>query len=319
MRLGIDIGGTKTAAVAIGDDGALTEQVRMPTGFGADAVVETALRTVERMSLLTGVDPGAFRSIGIGIPGSVDSATGRVAHAVNLGLEGLDLGPRLSERLGVDVRVENDVKAAALGAHHLLGLADGIRAHSMAYLNLGTGLAAGIVLDGHLLRGGRGVAGEIGHIPVDPAGAACPCGQRGCLETIASGSALAALWPSTHRYPSLELFDRADAGDPAAALVRERFLTGVASAVRLLALTTDVDDIVIGGGLAALGDRLLDGTRGVLADWAAGSAFLASLDLPRRVQVIPRGFPAAAVGAALVGEELAGLEDPEEEPAWQRS
>lgn len=328
MRLGIDIGGTKTAAVAIGGDGRLTEQVRMPTGFGADAVVDTALRTVERMSQLTGVDPHAFRSIGIGIPGSVDSATGRVAHAVNLGLEGLDLGPRLSDRLGVDVRVENDVNAAALGAHHLLGLADGLRAHSMAYLNLGTGLAAGIVLDGRLLRGGRGVAGEIGHIPVYPAGAACPCGQRGCLETVASGSALAAMWPSTHRHPSLELFDRADAGDPRAVAVRERFLTGVASAVRLLALTTDVDDIVIGGGLAALGERLLDGTRGVLTQWAAGSAFLASLDLPRRVQVIPRGFPAAAVGAALVGEEvtapdarraIGAVPTPEEVPAWPRS
>ncbi|MEI5584257.1 MULTISPECIES: ROK family protein [unclassified Agromyces] len=336
MRLGIDIGGTKTAAVAIGDDGALSDQVRMPTGFGADAVVDTALRTVERMSQLAGVDARAFRSIGIGIPGSVDSATGRVAHAVNLGLEGLDLGPQLADRLGVDVRIENDVNAAALGAHHLLGLADGTRAHSMAYLNLGTGLAAGIVLDGHLLRGRRGVAGEIGHIPVDPAGAACPCGQRGCLETVASGSALAALWPGTDRHPSLELFDRADAGDPAALAVRERFLTGVASAVRLLALTTDVDDIVIGGGLAALGERLLAGTRRVLSGWAADSAFLASLDLAPRVQVIPRGFPAAAVGAALVGDEpgrpapraaeesVAGtragrLADAEEVPAWPRS
>ncbi|MFC9920090.1 ROK family protein [Agromyces binzhouensis] len=312
MRLGIDIGGTKTAAVAIGADGELSDQVRMPTGFGAEAVVATALRTVERMSELAGVDARAFQSIGIGIPGSVDSATGRVTHAVNLGLEGLDLGPRLADRLGVEVRIENDVKAAALGAHHLLGVADGIRAHSMAYLNLGTGLAAGIVLDGHLLRGGRGVAGEIGHIPVDPAGEQCACGQRGCLETLASGSALASQWPGVHRYPAIDLFDRADAGQPDAVAVRERFLVGVASAVRLLALTTDVDDIVIGGGLAALGDRLLGGTRRVLAAWAEDSAFLASLDLPRRVQVIPRGFPAAAVGAALIGEEV-------EEPAWQRS
>ncbi|MBM7505589.1 ROK family protein [Agromyces aurantiacus] len=312
MRLGIDIGGTKTAAVAIGDGGELSDQVRMPTGFGAEAVVETAVRTVERMAQVAGIEAREFRSIGIGIPGSVDSATGRVTHAVNLGLEGLDLGPRLTGRLGVDVRVENDVNAAALGAHHLLGVADGIRAHSMAYLNLGTGLAAGIVLDGHLLRGRRGVAGEIGHIPVDPAGERCPCGQRGCLETTASGSALATLWPGSHRYPAVDLFDRADAGDADAVRVRERFLTGVASAVRLLALTTDVDDIVIGGGLAALGDRLLAGTRATLESWAAGSAFLASLDLPRRVQVIPRGFPAAAVGAALIGEEL-------EVPAWQRS
>ncbi len=302
VRLGIDIGGTKTAAVAIGADGELSDQVRMPTGFGAEEVVATALRTVARMTELAGVEASSFSSIGIGIPGTVDSDTGRVAHAVNLGLEGLDLGPRLADRLGVEVRIENDVKAAAVGAHHLLGVADGIRAHSMAYLNLGTGLAAGIVLDGRLLRGGHGVAGEIGHIPVDPAGAVCSCGQRGCLETLASGSAIARMWPTDGALPARELFDAADAGDAGAIVVRERFLTGVAAAVRLLVLTTDVDDVVIGGGLAALGDRLLAGVRRILSEWAEDSAFLASLDLASRVQVIPLGFPAAAVGAALVGE-----------------
>jgi hypothetical protein len=96
MRLGIDIGGTKTAAVAIGEDGELSDQVRMPTGFGAEEVVATALRTVERMTELAGVPASSFASIGIGIPGAVDSDRGRVAHAVNLGLEGLDLGPRLA-------------------------------------------------------------------------------------------------------------------------------------------------------------------------------------------------------------------------------
>ena len=99
-----------------------------------------------------------------------------------------------------------------------------------------------------------------------------------------------------------ELFDAADAGDERAVAVRERFLTGVAAAVRLLVLTADVDAVVIGGGLAALGDPLVAGTRRILNEWAAASAFLASLDLAARVQVIPLGFPAAAVGAALVGE-----------------
>ncbi|KRC60706.1 hypothetical protein ASE14_06915 [Agromyces sp. Root81] len=302
MRLGIDIGGTKTAAVAIGADGELSDQIRMPTGFGAEAVVATALRTVERMTELAG-GTSSFTSIGIGIPGAVDSATGRVEHAVNLGLEGLDLGPRLADRLGVDVRVENDVKAAAVGAHHLLGIADGIRATSMAYLNLGTGLAAGVVLDGRLLRGGHGVAGEIGHIPIDPARVLCGCGQRGCLETVASGLAIARTWPSNSEHPARELFDAAEAGDARAIAVREQFLAGVAAAVRLLVLTVDVDAVVIGGGLAALGGPLLVGTRRILNRWAAESAFLASIDLANRVQVIPPGFPAAAVGAALVGED----------------
>ncbi|GLI28068.1 NagC family transcriptional regulator [Agromyces rhizosphaerae] len=306
MRLGIDIGGTKTAAVAIGADGELSDQVRMPTGFGAAAVVETAVRTVRRMGELTGAGVEGFDSIGIGIPGAVDNGSGRVAHAVNLGLEGLDLGPRLADEFRVDVRVENDVKAAALGAHHLLGVADGLRAHSMAYLNLGTGLAAGLVLDGRLLRGGHGVAGEIGHIPVDPAGEPCACGQRGCLETVASGSALARLWPTDSPHPAQDLFDAADRGDARAIAARDTFLGGVASAVRILVLTSDMDTVVIGGGLSALGDRLLTGVRGILATWAASSPFLASLDLQERVQVIPLGFPAAAVGAALVGEAAHG-------------
>jgi glucokinase len=308
MRLGIDIGGTKTAAVLLRSDGELGEHLRMPTGFGADEVVATAVDVVERMSRAAGIDATEFGSIGIGIPGAVDGRTGRVAHAVNLGLEGLDLGDRIAERIGVAVRLENDVKAAALGAHHLLG-ADGrgTSADAMAFLNLGTGLAAGIVLDGRVLRGGRGIAGEIGHIPADPFGERCGCGQRGCLEAIASGSAITKAWPTTHPLPARDLFDRAADGDARAVEVRDRFLTGVASAVRILVLTTDVDTVVIGGGLSALGDRLVEGVRRVLDEWSAESAFLASLGLSDRVRIVPPEFPAAAVGAALVGED-----------AWQR-
>ena len=86
--------------------------------------------------------------------------------------------------------VENDLNAATWGAHVLSGADD------LAYLSLGTGLAAGFVLSGTLRRGAHGAAGEIGHVPVDPAGALCSCGQRGCLELSASGSALSAAWPA---------------------------------------------------------------------------------------------------------------------------
>jgi len=160
------------------------------------------------------------------------------------------------------------------------------------------------VLDGRLLRGGHGVAGEIGHIPVDPAGVRCACGQRGCLETLASGSAIARMWPKGGRLPARELFDAADAGDALASDVRERFLTGVAAAADHHVVDVGREhEQARGGGLAALGDELLDGTRRILNEWAAESAFLSSLDLASRVQVIPPGFPAAAVGAALVGED----------------
>lgn len=297
MRLGIDIGGTKTHAVAIRSDGTIEHELRLPTGFGHDAVIASAVTTVTTLAERCGVDVAAFESIGIGIPGAVD-ADGRVPHAVNLGIDNLPLGAELAARLGRPVRIDNDVNAAALGAFQLL---EHDPEHSLAYLNLGTGLAAGLVLRGRLWRGSRGAAGEIGHTPVDPAGPECPCGQRGCLEAIASGSALARQWPTDDPSPASALFAAAAAGDPAAVEVRDRFVENVAVAVRMLVLTVDVDTVVIGGGLASLGRPLLDDVVAVLASWEESSAFLASVGLSGRVEILPAGFPAAAVGAALVG------------------
>ncbi len=311
MHIGIDIGGTKTDAVAIDHGGAMLQQLRLSTGYGPDAVVQTAIDAVTRVAGLAGIRVDEAESIGVGVPGRVDAAAGRVAHAVNLGVDGLDLGAELSARLGSPVRVENDVNAAALGAYHLLE-AEGWPAgtgtdwptdheHSMAYLNLGTGLAAGIVVAGRLWRGSRGTAGEIGHIPVDPAGPVCPCGQRGCLELMASGSAIARQWPTQHPQPAQALFAAAEAGDALAVEVSSRLLESVASAVRVLVLTVDVDVVVIGGGIASLGSVLLDGVRAVLARRAAESPFLASLELADRVRLVPTGFPSAAMGAAFAG------------------
>jgi glucokinase len=297
VRLGIDIGGTKTDAVAIDDEGGLAQRIRLTTGFGSTAVVETAVTAVSRIGELTGLSASGFTSIGIGIPGMVDSASGHVAHAVNLGLEGLELGGELASRLGVGVRIENDVNAAAVGAYHLMAL-DG----TMAYLNLGTGLAAGIVVNGELWRGANGIAGEIGHIPVDPNGALCACGQHGCLETVASGSGVARQWRTDDPLPVRSLFAAAADGDTAAKAIKARLAAGIAAAVRVLVLTVDVDSVVIGGGLSHLGDRLLCDVHEVLDEWAKASPFLASLSLPERVRLIPEGSPAAAIGAALVGE-----------------
>ena len=300
IMVGLDIGGTKVDAVAIEEDGRIIQRIRMATGFGHEAVLETARAAVVQLSELTGTAVSDFESIGIGIPGAVEEGTGRIAHSVNLGLADFELGSELGDLLGREVRIDNDVNAAALGAFRLLEHGS---THSMAYLNLGTGLAAGLVLNGSLWRGSRGGAGEIGHIPVDPAGIECPCGQRGCLEMVGSGSAIARQWPTDDPRPASALFEAASLGDPAAIEVRDRFIEAVASAIRLLVLTFDVDSVVIGGGLSALGDDLLERIAGVLTRWEAASPFLASIGLSSRVQLVPAGFPAAAVGAALVGTE----------------
>jgi len=300
----VDIGGTKTEAVAIDDAGRVIDEVRVATGFGGDGVIASTVEAVTGLADRLGTTPAGFGAIGVGVPGAVDPASGRVAHAVNLGLDGLALGDELAARLGVRVRLENDVNVAALGAFHLLGHGP---ERSMAYLNLGTGLAAGLVLGGRLWRGSRGTAGEIGHIPVDPAGELCSCGQRGCLELLASGSAVARQWPTEHPRPVQNLFEAAAAGDALAIEVRQRFIDNVASAVRVLVLTVDVDDVVIGGGITSLGAPLLEAIREVLAAWSAQSEFLASLELPSRVGLAPAG-PVASVGAALLGDLASSIE-----------
>jgi glucokinase len=295
VRIGIDIGGTKTDAVIVDDSSVVRHRLRRPTGRGNAAILEGAERIVVELLDGVGATTDDVRQIGIGIPGVVDAQSGRVRHAVNIGVADLEIAAILGARLSAPVVVGNDVNAAALGASHLLDL------HApTAFLNLGTGLAAGLVVDGRVWRGARGGAGEIGHIPVDPNGALCTCGQRGCLETTASGSALSRLWPTDAAFPAVDLFDRADAGEPAAVAVRETLVTGVASAVRILLLSADVETVIIGGGLSNLGERLLRPLQTTFDRWGASSPFLASLALSTRVRLLPPEAPAAALGAALL-------------------
>lgn len=298
MRVGIDIGGTKTAAVVLDDQGTVTDNVLLPTGYGAEEVVATALAAVTELARLSNLAPAQFTSIGIGIPGIVDATSGKVSHAVNLGLHDLELGDRLSTALGLKVNVENDVNATAVAAFHLISTSS---KQSMAYLNLGTGLAAGLILNGELWRGSRRTAGEIGHIPIDPNGPLCTCGQHGCLEMVASGSAVARLWPTDHPRPVQALFEAATEGDKGAVALKTQLAENIASAVRVLVLAIDIETVVIGGGLSSMGIRLLESVQSVFASWARDSAFLASLDFQSRVRLLPHDYPAAAVGAALIG------------------
>lgn len=298
MRVGVDIGGTKVEGVVVDDAGVVQHKLRLPTGHGAEEVVESAVAVITGLATAAGIDASSFGSIGVGIPGTVDSETGLVSHALNLGVERLELGTVLSERFGMPVRIENDVNAAALGAFHVL---EQPATASIAYLNLGTGLAAGLVLRGELWRGARGAAGEIGHILVDPAGPLDLDGQRGGLEVVASGSGIARQWGSSEENTVTAVLDAADAGDARAVEIRRRLFDGVAASVRILVLTVDVDLVVIGGGLSKLNHRLLDGVQGVIEDWEAQSALIQSLELRNRVRLIPVDAPVAALGAAHLG------------------
>lgn len=295
MRAGLDIGATKVLGVVIDADGTVVAQSRSSTLPGADGILKTATTVLD--SLAAAVDGVLPSHIGIGIPGIVDRARGAVSHAVNLGLgsDWLPLAGQLAARTGATVVVENDLNAATWGAHVLSGADD------LAYLSLGTGLAAGFVLSGTLRRGAHGAAGEIGHVPVDPAGTPCSCGQRGCLELKASGSALSAAWPAQGEAPpAVTLFAAAAAGNPEAIAARDRFAAGVADAVRMLGLAVDPAAIIIGGGVAHAGEPLLTAITAALRAQAATSPFLAALDLASRTRLLPGQLPVGAIGAALI-------------------
>lgn len=295
MRLGVDIGGTKTDVV-LEHAGAIVRRHRTPSGFGPDAVIAAATGAVDAVLADAGVDLSRIESIGVGIPGGV--VDGVVTYALNLGLERLDLAGALTQAWGTRPVIDNDVNVAALGAWAITGR----HTSSLAYLNLGTGLAAGLILNGKLWRGGRGTAGELGHISIDPAGPPDADGLPGALETYASGSGIARQW-GVDGVHAQEILDAAEAGDRAAVGIRDGVHFGVASAVRALVLMLDVDTVVLGGGLTNYGDGILNGTRSVLDSWAAASEFIDSLKIGERIVLLDPEVPVAALGAADLGAE----------------
>ena len=296
--VGLDVGGTKVLGVLLAADDVVLDTVRVPTSPGADGVVTSAAKAVRVLTDAAGLAPTDLVGVGLGVPGLVDHASGTVLHAVNLGIGDTPApltGPLGDELGGVPVTADNDLNAAAAGAAHVLG-----HRADVAFLALGTGVAAGFLLDGRVRRGWLGAAGEIGHLGLDPTGPLCACGQRGCLELSASGASLDARWPTGGGVPApAALFAAAAAGDPRAIAVRDDFAAAVAACVRVLVLTVDVERVVIGGGVREVGDPLLEAVVGALGREAAASGFLASLRLAERVELAPRGVPVAAIGAAL--------------------
>lgn len=291
VRIGVDVGGTKVDAVALGPDGALLARHRLAVRRGADGVVDSLTQAADHVGTQVGISLAQAAGVGVGIPGAVRA--GVVEHALNLDVDRLDLGMTLHRQWGRPVAVENDVNVAALGAARLLASP----AESVAYLNVGTGLAAGIILGGRLWRGVRGAAGEIGHISINPDGPVGADGLAGGLETYASGSGMVQQWGVSGAHAE-DVLAAAAQGDAKAVRIRHGLMHGVATAVRVLILTLDVDHVILGGGLTGMGEELLAGVREVIAGWEQASPFLASLELGSRIVLVPNGEPIAAIGAA---------------------
>lgn len=272
----IDLGGTNLHAALAREDGSIVAECKEPTRSheGQEAVVARMIGLVEDLAARAAVRPAA---VGIGVPGLVDLATGTTLFLPNLPTQwrGVPVRERMMAALGCPVHLINDARAATLG-EFVHGRGRG--GTSMVFFTLGTGVGGGIVLDGKLRLGPLGAAGEIGHQTVQPDGLLCGCGNRGCLETLASGAAIAAEGvrlflsgnaPRLHelcegdagRVNARTMAEAARAGDASVgeALFRAGTWLGLGAANLITALHPE--RIVLGGGVAELGDLLLEPVR----------------------------------------------------------
>ncbi len=187
--IGVDLGGTNLRIAAVDESGKLLSKTELETGvaLGREHVIDDLCRATEAMQAkYKGVSE--LCGIGVGVPGLIDSESGRLLESPNLpGWSNYDVKGDIERRLGTSVILENDANAAALGEQWL---GAGRDFESMGMYTLGTGVGGGLVLNGKIWRGWNGMAGELGHCNVEPDGHPCKCGSHGCLEQYASATAV---------------------------------------------------------------------------------------------------------------------------------
>lgn len=293
MKLGLDLGGTKIEGVVLDAVGRVRWRRRVPTlqgEGGYEAILGRIGALHARLSRAAG--PGEH-TLGIGTPGAPCPKTGLLRNSNTLCLNGRPLARDLARRLGRRLALHNDANCFAL-AEAALGAGRGRRV--VFGVILGTGCGGGIVFDGKLWEGRQGIAGEWGHSSIDPAGPACYCGQRGCVETFVSGGGLEKAWRELHGEPAAlpAIARAARSGERrAVAFLREayrRLGRALANVIDIL----DPDVIVLGGGVSNLPELYSKGVAEVRA-----RVFNDRLQTP----IVPNelGDSAGVIGAALLG------------------
>ncbi|QRG70182.1 ROK family protein [Brevibacillus choshinensis] len=187
--IGLDLGGTKILAGLVDSEGRVVSQKQLPTSSedGEKAVISRVLAAIEAVMLEVSVDRNQIRGVGIASAGVIDSAKKEVIFASNLGWRDVPIGNLIQERFDLPASLMNDANASAV-AEWMWGAGKGTQ--NMIYVTVSTGVGAGIICNGRLLLGHDGSAGEFGHISIDWNGPICSCGNRGCLENYASGTAI---------------------------------------------------------------------------------------------------------------------------------
>lgn len=308
LLLGIDVGGTKIAGVAVdAATNAIRAEHRQPID---DAPLELQVAGLAR-TLLAKAGAGRPAAVGIAVPGLVDAGTGVMRLAVNVEIGELAIGPLVEAAIGAPCFVEHDARAAALWLLDKRGAHD-----SLAYLSVGTGISAAIVIDGRLVRGVNGLAGEIGHTRAVDDGPECSCGLHGCLEMVAAGPAVARMarealerGEATSIDPGAgpeEVYGAAAAGDQVAASIATEVGTHLARAIRSIVLLYGINQVVIGGGMSRAGEPFVNPILAELKRECAASPLIAHALAPNPVELLPQEADPGAWGAVVVARSRRG-------------
>ncbi|MGL5353354.1 MAG: ROK family protein [Clostridium sp.] len=264
--IGVDLGGTKISCALSDLTGKIidTKVVATNANEGELAVLNRIISLIDKVMLNANVTRENIKAIGIGAPGPLDSKHGIIIEPANLPFNNFDLVTPIKEKFNIPVYLDNDANAAAIG-EFMFGAGKGTE--NMVYITVSTGVGGGAILDGKIYRGRTTNALEVGHTTIDPfSNIRCNCGNIGCLEAFASGTAIAKrakdavlsnVDTSLKQYETLtsyEVFKEAESGDKVAIKIRDTALTYLGVGITNIINTFDPDMVVIGGGVSKAGD-----------------------------------------------------------------
>ncbi|MQS76514.1 ROK family glucokinase [Lactobacillus halodurans] len=308
--IGVDLGGTTIKFAILTDKGEIQQKWSIETNILSDGqlIIPDIIDSINHHIEMYGMTSDQFDGIGLGSPGTIDHAKGTIKGAYNLNWTNEVYPVRDIEKgTGLPVTIENDANVAALGEKWQ---GAGNNADDVVFVTLGTGVGGGIIANGKLIQGANGAAGEIGHVTVDPNGFMCTCGKRGCLETIASAtgivrvardraseyagdSKLKAMLDDGQDISAKDVFDLAKEDDDLALIVVNYVCESLGFVLGNIANTLNPKYIVIGGGVSAAGDFLLN-----KVDKAMRKKEFATIKDSTKLRLASLGNGAGVIGAA---------------------
>ena len=311
--IGLDVGGTTFKAGVVTEDGRIVHKDAMPTGIERpyQEIIADMAALCKKVAADAGIEMSEIKSIGVGVPGLFDNKTGMIPFCTNLGWHDIPFVAEMKKHLDTPVYGDNDATVAGL-AESVAGVSAGIR--DSVFLTLGTGVGGGIIIDGKPYSGAHGCGSEIGHMMIKMGGELCTCGNYGCFERYASATAiirearkavaehpessmLAACGGDPEKLNAKIVIDAARAGDEAAKAVFGGYVQALAVGIINIINMLDPEVIVLGGGVSAAGEFLLNAVREAVKPMV----FFKTMPYAR-IELAQLGNDAGIIGAAMLGK-----------------